>query len=74
MQPGDALLLMTDGLPELFNDRRETLDYARIENHYRKIAYLPAEQIVQELLALGKAWSRGNANEDDVTVVVVKAK
>jgi serine phosphatase RsbU (regulator of sigma subunit) len=29
--PGDTLLALTDGLPELFNEQRDILDYARIE-------------------------------------------
>jgi PAS domain S-box-containing protein len=71
---GDALLVMSDGLPELFNDGKKMLDYDRIEDCYRKVASLPAQQIVNELVQLGDQWAPEKDNEDDITLVAIKAK
>jgi PAS domain S-box-containing protein len=72
--PGDALLVMSDGLPELFNEGKKMLDYDRIEACYQEIASLPAQQIVDKLVQLGDQWAPEKDNEDDITLVAIKAK
>lgn len=74
LKPGDALMLITDGLPELFNQERELLNYQPIEEMYQKVAHLPAQKIIDEIVGLGNTWSNGTPNEDDITLVVLKAK
>jgi serine phosphatase RsbU (regulator of sigma subunit) len=72
--PGDALLVMSDGLPELFNEGKKMLDYDRIEACYCEVANLPAQQIVDKLVKLGDQWAPEKDNEDDITLVAIKAK
>jgi PAS domain S-box-containing protein len=72
--PGDALLVMSDGLPELFNINKKMLDYDRIEACYQEVANLPAQQIVNKLVQLGDQWAPEKDNEDDITLVAIKAK
>jgi serine phosphatase RsbU (regulator of sigma subunit) len=72
--PGDALLVMSDGLPELFNEGKKMLDYDRIEACYQEVASLPAQQIVDKLVQLGDQWAPEKDNEDDITLVAIKAK
>lgn len=73
-EPGDSLLVMSDGLPELFNAGRKMLDYERIDNCYRQVAHLPAQQIIDKLVQLGHQWAPEKDNEDDITLVTIKAK
>jgi PAS domain S-box-containing protein len=73
-EPGDALLVMSDGLPELFNAGRKMLDFDRIEDCYLDIAHLSARQIVDRLVQLGHQWAPEKDNEDDITLVAIKAK
>lgn len=73
-EPGDALLVMSDGLPELFDASRKMLDFDRIENCYREVAHLQAQQIVDKLVQLGYQWAPEKDNEDDITLVAIKAK
>lgn len=73
-EPGDALLVMSDGLPELFNASRKMLDYERIESCYKEMAYLSSQQIVDKLVQLGDTWAPEKDNEDDITLVAIKAK
>ncbi|MCK5574029.1 MAG: SpoIIE family protein phosphatase [Bacteroidetes bacterium] len=69
---GDTLLLMSDGLPEMFNPGREILDYPRVKELFREAADLPAADIVRRLGERGKEWANGRPQGDDVTLVVVK--
>jgi PAS domain S-box-containing protein len=73
-QPGDTLLLMTDGFPELFNKDREILDYERIEQRFSEAAQADAQEIIDRLNALADGWVNGAANEDDITMVTLKYK
>ena len=69
---GDTLLLMSDGLPELFNDKNETFDLSRIANAFQKVAEESPSQIVQQLFAAGDDWRNGHKQDDDITLVVLK--
>ncbi len=35
--PGDTVLLMSDGLPELFNNKKELYDFQRVKNLFKEI-------------------------------------
>lgn len=74
LHPGDTLLALTDGLPELFNEQREILDYGRIEQTFREWGHAPTQQIIDQLLSLGQRWNNNAPNEDDITLLAVKVK
>lgn len=69
---GDVVLLMSDGLPERFNAQQEMLDYAPIKQIFAEVHSLPSREIIQQLVALGERWADGQAQDDDITFVVVK--
>ncbi len=74
LNSGDTLLLMSDGFPELFNEKKEILDYDNAKNIFKSVAKLSSQQIIEHLCKEVDNW-RGNANlEDDITFVVVKVK
>jgi PAS domain S-box-containing protein len=73
-EEGDTLLVMSDGLPELFNKDRYQLDYERVIERYAASVYLPAADIITNLNKLAEEWVDGKPNEDDITLVVIKAK
>ncbi|MBC7920531.1 MAG: PAS domain S-box protein [Ferruginibacter sp.] len=74
LHPGDALLVLTDGLPELFNRERVMLDYPAIRETFGRHASQSALKVVRALVALGDDWADGHPNEDDYTLLVMKAK
>jgi sigma-B regulation protein RsbU (phosphoserine phosphatase) len=74
IRPGDTLLALTDGLPELFNERREILDYSRIEAAFKEWGHASTEQIIDQLLGVGQQWNNNAPNEDDITLLAVKVK
>ncbi|MFQ5864928.1 MAG: SpoIIE family protein phosphatase [bacterium] len=74
LAPGDTVLLMSDGFPELFNDKDEMLDYPRVKEIFKEAADRSADEIVAHLFKAGEKWSNGRPQDDDITFVVLKVK
>lgn len=74
LHPGDAVVLMSDGLPEMFNPEREILDYDGVQRLVALAGSSPAEEIIRKLVEGGQSWAGVEAQEDDVTLVVIKVK
>ncbi|KAA3614841.1 MAG: hypothetical protein D8M58_10325 [Calditrichaeota bacterium] len=74
LKPGDTILLMSDGLPELANDKDEMYGYKKIRNGFEEVAEQSSEEIISYLKNEGKSWSDDQAPDDDVTFVVIKVK
>ena len=72
IRPEDVLVLMTDGLRELFNGEREMLGIERLKTAFREVVTRPADAIAAHLAAVGEAWRADSAQEDDVTLLVIK--
>jgi len=71
---GDAILLMSDGFPEMFNEQNEMLDYTKANSVLEEIAHASAQSIINRFVEVGEAWAGERAQDDDVTFVVVKVK
>lgn len=71
---GDVILAMSDGLPELFNEKKEMLDYPRIKDRFLRVAHLSADGIVKEIDELSQEWTGGGEINDDIAILVLKAK
>jgi serine phosphatase RsbU (regulator of sigma subunit) len=74
LQPGDTILLLSDGLPELQNDSEELFGYKRVRNIFEEIAEKSPEEIINQLKEDGSSWVSDKDPEDDVTFVVIKVK
>ena len=70
--PGDVLLLMSDGFPELFNEKKEILDYYRAKEIFGSVAELSSHKIIDKLCNEADNWQGDAQQEDDITFVVVK--
>jgi len=71
---GDTLLLLSDGLPELFNRDKEMFGYERITTEYEKVVGQTPEEIIEHMKSAGSDWVDGNEPNDDITFVVLKVK
>jgi serine phosphatase RsbU (regulator of sigma subunit) len=71
---GDTLLLMSDGFPEMFDERREMLGYDRAVEIFAEAARHSPEAIVEHLQRRGEEWAAGRPPDDDVTFVVLKVR
>jgi serine phosphatase RsbU (regulator of sigma subunit)/ligand-binding sensor domain-containing protein len=74
LNPGDTILLMSDGLPELENSKGEMYGYKRIRNSFEEVAEKSPEDITSYLKNEGSSWVNDEAPDDDVTFVVIKVK
>ncbi|MEX0647863.1 MAG: SpoIIE family protein phosphatase [Balneolaceae bacterium] len=74
LQPGDYLLLMSDGLMELFNEERNMLGLEKIEQEFASAAANTAQagDIIDRFVQLIRNWAGDLKNEDDITIMVMK--
>ncbi len=72
LEPGDTVLFLSDGLEEMFDPQGEILGAARVKALVAEAGQKPCEQVIAYLKNAGKVWANGRAQEDDVTMVVVK--
>lgn len=74
LNTGDTLLLLSDGLSELFDKNMEMFGYEKVTEVYRKTAGKSPEEIIEFLKNAGSEWTNNEAPDDDVTFVVIKVK
>jgi anti-sigma regulatory factor (Ser/Thr protein kinase) len=72
MQPGDILLLLSDGIYEYHNGAGEQFGEARVEEIVRSHPGSSMAQLSAILLEAIQAFAAGAAQDDDITVVLVK--
>jgi phosphoserine phosphatase RsbU/P len=69
---GDVILLLSDGLPELFNSEKEMFGYDKIINLLEENYYKAPNEIIESLKSSAKAWGGELEPDDDITFVLVK--
>ena len=74
LNQGDVLLMMTDGFPELQNDKDELYGYRRTISTFELSAEKSPNDIIDYLKNEGLRWVNGKDPDDDVTFVVIKVK
>ena len=74
VDPGDTLLLMSDGFPELTNAEGDPLGYGRVVDAFAEAAPAAPEVLLERLAATAEAWSGGAAPADDVTFVALRVR
>jgi len=74
LNPGDTILLMSDGLPELQNKNGEVYGYKRTRSGFEDVAEKSSEEIITYLKNEGASWVDNENPNDDVTFVVIKVK
>ncbi len=72
LEPGDILVLYTDGVTETLNPAREQFSFERLvkvilENGHRS----PAE-LLGAILDSTREFSEGQAQNDDITIMIVQ--
>jgi serine phosphatase RsbU (regulator of sigma subunit) len=71
---GDAILLLSDGLPELQNQLNEHYGYTRVKEAFERTAEKEPEEIINYFKNESSKWTKGKDPDDDVTFVVIKVK
>ncbi|MCG8373873.1 MAG: SpoIIE family protein phosphatase [Balneolales bacterium] len=73
-EEGDILFCISDGLTELFNEQRELLGVEPITELLKKEANKSPQEILNSFIELKSSWSGKAPQEDDVTILILKAK
>ena len=74
LETGDTVVLMTDGLPELFNKNKESFGEERLKEIILQNAGEPVNEIVNKLFLAGEEWRKENKQNDDITLVAFRFK
>ncbi len=73
LEPGDTLLLMSDGLPELPNAAGEPLGYDGVARIVGEAPCDTPDQLIEALLAAARDWAGEGPPADDITFVALRA-
>ena len=74
LKPGDTVLLVSDGLPELFNSSGEQMGENRINMYFTEIADRSPEEIITYLKNKAREWCGCETPDDDLTLMAIKYK
>lgn len=73
LRPGDVLVLYTDGVTEAINDREEEFGEERLLRVIRENRALPADAILEKILAAITSFAGERPQHDDITLMVLRA-
>ncbi len=68
----DVLILMSDGLPEMFNEKKEMFGFSAIKDIINEAGSRSPKEIINYLLKKGEEWLGKKPQDDDITFVVIK--
>jgi serine phosphatase RsbU (regulator of sigma subunit) len=72
--PGDVLILMSDGFPELFDEKGEQFGYDKASQLLQEAGSRSPHDIIHHFMQAGEKWAGKKAQDDDITFVVLKMK
>ncbi len=73
LEPGDLVILMTDGVWEAMDAHYESFGKERVIEIMRSHARRSSQEVVDALYEAVNAWTRGSEQRDDITLLCVKA-
>lgn len=68
LEPGDRILLYTDGITEAANDREEQFGLERLSKLLRETAEHTHKETIDRIISAVQSWA--SSQEDDLTVIV----
>ena len=71
---GDVILLVSDGLIELFNNDQESFGAERVSDSLKESAVKTADEIIGHILGKVGKWRGDRVLEDDLTILVIKVR
>ena len=74
LEPGDILILMTDGVTELQNSAGEMYETKFMQKQIKENSHLSAQEIVNQLFDQANSWRGNEPLYDDMTMIVLKIK
>jgi serine phosphatase RsbU (regulator of sigma subunit) len=74
LNPGDVLLIYSDGITEAVNADNEDFGEHRLIALVQQNLPLPAGELIEKIIAAVKAFASNEPQRDDITLVVAKRK
>ena len=74
LAPGDCVVVLSDGFPEMFNPANEMLGFHKAAEILKENADRTSQEIINRLIETSDNWANGRPPDDDVTFVVLKVK
>lgn len=74
LSSGDTLIMYTDGMTDCRSPEGEAFGLDRIKNLLSELTKLNAQQVCDKLLETLQVYQNGAKQDDDVTLVAIKAK
>lgn len=74
MEPGDVLVLLSDGIYEYENRQGVQFGEERVGQVLERHHFLPAAELARQILKATFEHGQGVAQEDDITLVIVRRK
>jgi serine phosphatase RsbU (regulator of sigma subunit) len=72
LQPGDRLLVFSDGVPDMINLNEERYGYERLHKVIMANGHLPAKDLVAAIVMDIDVWAQDADPFDDVTILVLQ--
>jgi serine phosphatase RsbU (regulator of sigma subunit) len=72
LEPGDSIIMMSDGFPEMFTVLKEQFGFERVRAKLQEVGHLSAARIIEELNTTTASWIGNQQQDDDITFVVIK--
>lgn len=74
LKSGDLIVMFTDGVTEAKNIYDDEFEDERFEELVKTLGEPPAEKVLSTILSEVEAYSRGVAQSDDITLVIIKVR
>jgi phosphoserine phosphatase RsbU/P len=72
LESGDTIIIFSDGVSEALNTEGEEFGDARLQEIAMSLAEATAQTIVDRIIADVRVFTRGAAQSDDITVMVIR--
>ncbi|MDL2719190.1 MAG: PP2C family protein-serine/threonine phosphatase, partial [Acidobacteriota bacterium] len=72
MEPGDLVLLYTDGIVEAHDSKGREFGMPRLKRLLVEARKETAREVVQRVVNAARSWSHGAPAEDDMTAVAIR--
>ena len=72
LNPGDRVVLYTDGVIEIFNNQNEEFGIDRLKDVIKLFPNLSAEKLLNEVINETKSFSKSDFYKDDYTLVILR--
>lgn len=74
LEPGDSIVLYTDGLVESRNGQGEELGYEKFKNLLRENHSSGSQQFYERIMAANRLWRQNQPPQDDYSLMILSRR